>query len=586
MGARAGRGIRVTHLGKFYPPVPGGMERVLQSLAQGERGLGLDSRALVVSTSASTVQEAVDGVPVTRVASWLRIGSVSIAPALITHLARVDTDILVLHEPNPMALLAYFLTRPRHRLVVWYHSEVLRPRWRYKLLYEPFLALPLKRASRIVVSSPLLAEHAAALAAHRRRCEVIPFGLDVAVAPDPDHHSSVAAVRARWNGPIALFVGRLVSYKGVDILIRSLAATPMAAVIAGDGPLRGSLQALARELGLQTRVFFLGGVDDQTIAAWYGSCDVFVLPSVTRAEAFGLVQLEAMARGKPVVSTRLATGVPWVNLDGVTGITVPPGDPAALSNALRTLAADPELRARMGEAARLRFATEFTRSQMNVRAMQMYKTVMTDALPVGRPIPKRAFDAVLSAMGLLLSAPLWAVAAAAIKLEDGGPVFFRQSRVGQGGSTFTVLKFRSMAVDAGQHHALRQAAAGDPRVTRIGRLMRATAMDELPQLVNIFKGDMSFVGPRALLPGEIETGGDGRLVAMEDVQGYVERTAVQPGLTGIAQIYAPRDVTRRHKFRYDRLYVKRRSFWLDIRLILLSFWISMRGTWEHRQQKF
>ena len=116
--------------------------------------------------------------------------------------------------------------------------------------------------------------------------------------------------------------------------------------------------------------------------------------------------------------------------------------------------------------------------------------------------------------------------------------------------------------------------------------MRATAMDELPQLVNIFKGDMSFVGPRALRPGEIEAAGSGEVVAMEDIAGYKERTAVQPGLTGIAQIYAPRDVTRRHKFRYDRVYVKRRSFWLDIRLILLSFWISMRGTWEHRQRKF
>ena len=116
--------------------------------------------------------------------------------------------------------------------------------------------------------------------------------------------------------------------------------------------------------------------------------------------------------------------------------------------------------------------------------------------------------------------------------------------------------------------------------------MRATAMDELPQLVNIFKGDMSFVGPRALMPGEIETGGEGQVIAMEEIPGYRERTAVQPGLTGVAQIYAPRDVTRRHKFRYDRLYVKRRSFWLDIRLILLSFWISLRGTWEHRQQKF
>jgi lipopolysaccharide/colanic/teichoic acid biosynthesis glycosyltransferase len=143
-----------------------------------------------------------------------------------------------------------------------------------------------------------------------------------------------------------------------------------------------------------------------------------------------------------------------------------------------------------------------------------------------------------------------------------------------------------MVVKGDRDHGLRQAAAGDARVTRVGRLMRATAMDELPQLVNIFKGDMSFVGPRALMPGEIETGGGGELIPIEAIAGYRDRTAVQPGLTGIAQIYAPRDVTRRHKFRYDRLYVKRRSLWLDIRLILLSFWISMRGTWEHRQRKF
>ena len=125
---------------------------------------------------------------------------------------------------------------------------------------------------------------------------------------------------------------------------------------------------------------------------------------------------------------------------------------------------------------------------------------------------KRAFDALLSGLGLVMSAPVWAAAATAIKLEDGGPVFFRQARVGQNGVLFTVLKFRSMVVHGDRDHGLRQAAAGDARVTRVGRLMRATAMDELPQLVNIFKGDMSFVGPRALMPGEIETGGDGQLI--------------------------------------------------------------------------
>ena len=130
-----------------------------------------------------------------------------------------------------------------------------------------------------------------------------------------------------------------------------------------------------------------------------------------------------------------------------------------------------------------------------------------------------------------------------------------------------------------------QAVEDDPRVTRVGRLMRATAMDELPQLWNIFRGDMSFVGPRALRPGEIEAG-RAAFVPLDDVPGYAARTAVRPGLTGIAQIYAPRDVPRRQKFRYDRLYVRRQSFWLDLRLILLSFWISFHGTWESRGRKY
>ena len=578
--------MRVTHLGKFYPPVPGGMERVLQSLCEGERTLGIDSRALVVGMARTTVEETVNGVPVTRAGSMMRVGSVWFAPSLIGLLHRSQTDILVLHEPNPMALLAYALTRPRHRLVIWYHSEVLRPRWRYRLIYEPFLNIPFLRASRIAVSSPALVEHAGALASHRRRCDVIPFGLDIAPKTAADTRQAVVGVRARWSGPIVLFVGRLVPYKGVDVLLRALRSVAVGAVIIGAGPARESLEDMAVQLGIDSRTFFLGGVDDDTVDAWYTACDFFVLPSVTRAEAFGLVQLEAMARGKPVISTRVATGVPWVNVDGVSGITVGPGDSVALADALRRLTSDLPLRRRLGDGARERYVQEFTRERMVERTVALYHAVMREPVPVPPPWLKRAFDVALSGLGLLASAPVWAIASALIKLEDGGPVFYRQERVGQNGVIFTVLKFRSMKVHADTEHGLRQASAGDARVTRIGRLMRATAMDELPQLVNIFKGDMSFVGPRALMPGEIETGGDGRLVALADIDGYLERTAVQPGLTGIAQIYAPRDVTRRHKFRYDRVYVKRRSFWLDIRLILLSFWISMRGTWEHRQRKF
>ena len=199
---------------------------------------------------------------------------------------------------------------------------------------------------------------------------------------------------------------------------------------------------------------------------------------------------------------------------------------------------------------------------------------------------KRAFDAALSGAGLVASAPLWALFAAAIKIEDGGPVFFRQERVGLGGQPFMAFKFRSMRPDAEAEVGAIQAVERDSRVTRIGRFMRATAMDELPQLWNILRGDMSFVGPRALRPGEIEAGRGGVLERLEDVPGFATRVSVRPGLTGGAQVYAPRDVPRRHKFRYDRIYVRRRSWWLDVRLILVSFWISVHGTWEARGRKF
>ena len=199
---------------------------------------------------------------------------------------------------------------------------------------------------------------------------------------------------------------------------------------------------------------------------------------------------------------------------------------------------------------------------------------------------KRLLDVSLSGAGLIVSSPLWAIVAAAIKLESSGPVFFTQVRVGEGGRHFDAIKFRSMVQDAEAGLGPVQAAAHDPRVTRVGRVLRATALDELPQLWNIFRGDMSFVGPRALRPHEIERVNDGRAVPLEAVPGFSTRCTVTPGLTGLAQIYLRRDVTRRQKFRYDLLYVRRRSFMLDVRLIVLSFWISLRGRWEARQPKF
>lgn len=178
-----------------------------------------------------------------------------------------------------------------------------------------------------------------------------------------------------------------------------------------------------------------------------------------------------------------------------------------------------------------------------------------------------------------------ALIALAVKVTDGGPVLFTQERVGQGGRPFASYKFRSMVPDADKKFGVVQAEEDDPRVTTVGKILRKTAMDELPQLWNIFRGDMSFVGPRALATHEVELKGDGRSIRIEEIPGFMARHAVIPGLTGIAQIFAPRDIPRRQKFRYDRLYVKKQSFWLDIKLILLSFWITFRGKWEVRGEK-
>ena len=199
-------------------------------------------------------------------------------------------------------------------------------------------------------------------------------------------------------------------------------------------------------------------------------------------------------------------------------------------------------------------------------AGRMIKRIFDASLAGGRPHP--------------LGAALAAHSPIAIKLEDGGPVFFPQERVGQGGRVFGALKFRSMVPNAEALTGPVQAAENDPRVTGVGRFMRSTAMDELPQLWNIFAGDMSFVGPRPLRPGEVDVRGDGQMMRLDEIPGYHERHGVRPGLTGLTQVYAPRDISRTGKFRLDRLYLKRASFWLDLKLILLSFWITGTGAWE------
>ena len=206
-------------------------------------------------------------------------------------------------------------------------------------------------------------------------------------------------------------------------------------------------------------------------------------------------------------------------------------------------------------------------------------------LDVREPLLKRPFDFIVSLIGLLLSAPLWAIIALAIKLDDGGPVFYEQKRWGKGGHIFSVRKFRTMITDADAKFGARPAQLNDARVTRVGRILRATGMDELPQLLSICKGDMSLVGPRALAIGEKYRDDSGGDVAYQDVPGFQERLLVRPVLTGLATVYLPKDAHPRERFKVDLQYVRTPSFLRDVRLVIASLWISVRGKWETRGNK-
>ena len=201
------------------------------------------------------------------------------------------------------------------------------------------------------------------------------------------------------------------------------------------------------------------------------------------------------------------------------------------------------------------------------------------------PLLKRPLDIVLSCFMLILSVPALIPIVLAIKLEDGGPIFYRQERWGKDGRRFWVYKFRTMVTDSDQNYGIKQARENDSRVTRAGRILRSMGLDELPQIINILLGQMSFVGPRSLAVGEIVEDEQGRALAYETVPGFWERLKVRPGLTGLATIYIPKDATPRRKFRYDLFYIRKQSFLLDLRLIVLSFWISFRGKWESRGKK-
>jgi glycosyltransferase involved in cell wall biosynthesis len=364
--------VRILQIYKDYAPVLGGIENHIRWLSE---GLVRRGHQVTVLTSGKTRQTEVswlNGVRVIYAGRLATLSSASISLALPLRLAAERADLAHLHMPDPVGDVALSLVQPRLPFVITYHSDIVRQR-RLRAVYAPILRRTLRRAERIIATSPAYIQSSRFLRPLAERCTVIPLGIavDRFLACDPQ---PVAAIRARWPEPLLLFVGRLRYYKGIDQLVRALAWLPARALIVGSEATVGriELERLARECGVADRLSFVGRQDDADLPAFFHAADVFVLPSVERSEAFGIVQLEAQAAGLPIVCTELGTGTSFVTRHGETGFVVPPRDPQALARAIRVLLENPELAQRFGAAGRQRVLSEFSREQMIERVERLY----------------------------------------------------------------------------------------------------------------------------------------------------------------------------------------------------------------------
>jgi rhamnosyl/mannosyltransferase len=370
--------MRILELGKFYPPVRGGMESALEQICLGLRGRGHRVLALVSSDERRGGASFRRGVAIWRLGRCGQIASSPLNPGLVGALRRARSQfrptLVHLHLPNPLVAITWQLFGdPQLPLVISYHSDIIRQR-RLASLLEPLRQRVLSRAQCIVVSSEDLRNSSRSLAPHRERSIVIPWGIDVdAIFPGPVESSEILPFPRYF-----LFVGRMVYYKGLDVLLTALRGESMCLVVVGEGPLRGRWEAQAKNHGLGDRVHFAGDVSPQALDTLYRGCVAQVLPSTAPSETFGIVQLEAMARGRPVVAAKASGGVASVQEDGVTGYLVPPAEPEPLRRALRTLWDDPERVEAMGRAARERVVTHFDQGRKMAQLAQVLEGLITN----------------------------------------------------------------------------------------------------------------------------------------------------------------------------------------------------------------
>ncbi|HEY9679228.1 MAG TPA: glycosyltransferase [Drouetiella sp.] len=362
----------VVQISTFYSE-NGGVEKAVADLVS---GLKADHAVSVLCThnNLKTAREQVDGVPVTSVGRLMEIQGRPLAATFPLELGNLKCDVAHYHLPFPLAMASHLISAPKAKLNVatWHHDLVKNPK--FKRIIEPLLETFLDRLDMIIVTAPALIEHTPVLYKRKDKCRVIPLGINEELFLTD---ATAAGASETGDEPTVLYVGRLVYYKGVDVLIRAMKNVNGQLLLVGEGPLRSELEALASELNISERVKFLGRISDQELANAYKKSSLFVLPSTLSTECFGLVQVEAMLSGRPVINTNLPTGVPWVSLHNETGMTVPPNDVEALSTAINSLLSDSKLRIKLGQQARQRATSMFTLKKHVSAVSALYSELLT-----------------------------------------------------------------------------------------------------------------------------------------------------------------------------------------------------------------
>ncbi len=366
----------ILHIYKDYHPVKGGMENMIKWLAEAQVQAGHHVTVLVASLDQHERIELFNGVNLHKVPRWATLASTPITPTLPWAIWQYQPDIAHIHSPYPPGELFNMLVGRARFTVITYQSDVVRQKTILKF-YKPFLQLALRRADIIMPSSANYIEISPFLRPHRHKCRVVSPGIDLARFNIPTLPLT-SQLKAKFGSPLLLFVGRLRYYKGLDTLIEAMRDVPKAKlIIVGDGQLRAELENQTHALNLDKQIHFAGDVSDADLPAYFQAADAFVLPSNSRAEAFGIVLLEAMASGLPCISTELGTGTSWIVQHGVTGFVVPPQNPPAMAQAINKLINDEPLRRQFAQAAVARVRAEFSKELMVQRVQEVYNELLT-----------------------------------------------------------------------------------------------------------------------------------------------------------------------------------------------------------------